>query len=194
MVNESSKKSQRIKYRKIRAKALPKAELSIKTLINKLLNMRLENGLLNGFLGIYWPLSGEVDLRYLKKLAKVPLALPASQENGELSFHPWGESPLKRDFCGIPAPLDEPALKAEEMSLLIVPALAIDTNGTRLGYGGGFYDRLRAKKAWRSIPSLVVIPKSCLSDSLLPKDSWDIPFDGWINEEEFFDPMITANS
>ena len=42
---------------------------------------------------------------------------------------------------------------------------------------------------WKSIPSLGVLPKVCVSKKPLPRDSWDIPFDGWINEEEFFDPL-----
>ena len=114
------------------------------------------------------------------------MALPASQEEGRLYYHPWKDKPLIKDFYGIPAPLNEPILKAKDMSVLLVPALAIDQTGNRLGYGGGFFDRLRSNKKWGSIPSLVVLPKICISQAPLPRDSWDIPFNGWINEEGSF--------
>ena len=63
-----------------------------------------------------------------------------------------------------------------------MPALAIDQEGYRLGYGGGYFDRLRQNKEWRSIPSFIIISQNCISESPLPRNSWDIPFNGWINE------------
>ena len=94
--------------------------------------------------------------------------------------------PLEKDIYGIPSPLSQPPLEAKEMSLLIVPALSIDSNGTRLGYGSGCFDRLRVKEKWKALEALVVIPSKCISSSLLPTDEWDIPFHGWINEQEIF--------
>jgi 5-formyltetrahydrofolate cyclo-ligase len=58
----------------------------------------------------------------------------------------------------------------------------VDPRGIRLGYGGGYFDRLRAQPAWRSVPALVVLPRACLATSPLPTDPWDVPFDGWICE------------
>ena len=77
-------------------------------------------------------------------------------------------------------------LEASEIRLLIVPGIAIDRMGTRLGYGSGCFDRLREKASWKAIEALVVIPSQCISSFLLPKDDWDIPFNGWINEKEIF--------
>jgi 5-formyltetrahydrofolate cyclo-ligase len=63
-----------------------------------------------------------------------------------------------------------------------VPALAFDPHsGIRLGYGGGWYDRLRADPAWRAVPALVVLPSACLSANL-PREPWDVPFQGWLDE------------
>ena len=121
------------------------------------------------------------------------LALPGvGKEKDGLSYYPWKEQPLKKDLCGIPCPLNEPKLHPKAIAVLLVPALAIDEKGYRLGYGGGFYDRLRMHPQWRSIPSYLVLPTSCISKSLLPKDPWDIPFDGWISERGFR-AIITQN-
>ena len=182
MSTSYSKKILRLKYTSKRNKIIPYVEeLIIKKAIQKLKSMK-ENKELKGYLGIYWPLKGEVDLRGLKLILNVPIALPASHKEGLLTYHAWANSPLQNDCHGIPAPLNERRLEAKEIDLLLVPAIAIDKNGYRLGYGGGFFDRLRSQEDWRSIPSLVVLPKDCVSSAPLPRDPWDIPFNGWINE------------
>jgi 5-formyltetrahydrofolate cyclo-ligase len=68
------------------------------------------------------------------------------------------------------------------MALLLVPALAIDQHGIRLGSGGGWYDRLRAAPAWRAVPALAVLPAACVVEAL-PSDPYDVPFDGWLDEQ-----------
>ena len=138
---------------------------------------------LKGYVGIYWPLAGEVDLRSLATTLELPLALPASKYDRSLSYHQWGDSLLLKDLQGIPAPIDQPSLQAKELKLLLVPALSIDHLGIRLGYGGGFFDRLRTNDSWRSIPAFVVLPQVCVSSVPLPRDTWDVPFNGWITEE-----------
>jgi len=65
--------------------------------------------------------------------------------------------------------------------MLLVPALAMDQRGIRLGSGGGWYDRLRADPAWRLLPALAVLPAACVAPSL-PADPWDVPFTGWLDE------------
>ncbi|MFM7549561.1 MAG: 5-formyltetrahydrofolate cyclo-ligase [Cyanobacteriota bacterium] len=130
-------------------------------------------------LGLYWPVSSEPDLRQLAAL--VLCALPLV-EDGQLTYRPWrpGEE-LGPDQCGIPAPQGSPPCRPGDLDLLLVPALALDRQGIRLGSGGGWYDRLRAAPAWRAIPALAVLPSACLRPAL-PRDSWDVPFDGWLDE------------
>jgi 5-formyltetrahydrofolate cyclo-ligase len=78
----------------------------------------------------------------------------------------------------VPAP---EVLAPEALGLLLVPALAIDQAGIRLGSGGGWYDRLRADPAWRAVPALAVLPAACVC-AQLPRDKWDVPFAGWLDE------------
>jgi len=153
------------------------------------LRRRLQLGELRDAIGLYWPLPGEVDLRPLRAdlLADFGLttALPVADGRGEMTYRHWGEAGLSEDGCGIPAPLDQPVLKAEQLSVLMVPALAVDLSGIRLGYGGGYYDRLRSNESWCAVPALVVLPGACVSIKPLPADDWDRPFQGWVCEGGF---------
>ena len=85
--------------------------------------------------GIYWPLPGEADLRPLRDGLHPPLALPVADGCGRLTYRSWGEDPLHPDGCGIPAPATGEALGPDQLALLLVPALAVDGAGIRLGYG-----------------------------------------------------------
>ena len=101
-----------------------------------------------GYLGLYWPLSSEVDLRPIRAITPNAVALPVADGSGGLLYRCWRDTPMQADGCGIPAPTDAPALRADQLSLLLVPALAIDHSGIRLGYGGGLYAPLRAHPLW----------------------------------------------
>jgi 5-formyltetrahydrofolate cyclo-ligase len=134
-------------------------------------------------LGIFWPLPGEADLRPLAQRAGLSqrLALPRV-EAGQLRYRSWQPGdPLIADDTRIPAPEQGADLAAEQLELLLVPALAMDQRGIRLGYGGGWFDRLRRDPAWRRIPALGVLPAGCVVQQL-PADPWDVPFSGWLDE------------
>lgn len=136
-----------------------------------------------GRLGLYWPLGSEADLRPLAPAWAGRLALPAVAGR-KLVYRPWAPGdPLAADACGIPAPARAPDLDPAAMALLLVPALAMDPGGLRLGSGGGWYDRLRADPRWAAVPALAVLPAACVSPEM-PRDPWDIPFDGWIDERD----------
>ena len=135
------------------------------------------------YIGIYWPLKGEVDIRFIREINHKRIALPCSSKVKGLSYHHWSNNQLELDSNKIPAPLRENAIKPNDISIIFVPAIAIDQEGYRLGYGGGYFDRLRQKDLWISIPSFVVISNNCISKKPLPREKWDLPFSGWISEK-----------
>ena len=95
----------------------------------------------------YWPMGDEADPRALAQALAVrgaALALPALVAKGApLTFREWreGDSLVAHSFGML-----EPGPEAPEIvpDVLLVPLLAFDSRGHRLGYGGGFYDRTLA--------------------------------------------------
>ena len=155
----------------------------IKSNVKSALQILLKKFHVNGkYIGIYWPLKGEVDIRFIREINNQKIALPSSSKNKDLNYHPWSNNQLELDSNKIPAPLGEQAIRPSDISILFVPAIAIDLEGYRLGYGGGYFDRLRQKDLWISIPSFVVISNNCISKKPLPREEWDLPFNGWISE------------
>ena len=137
-----------------------------------------------GYIAIYWPLKNEVDIRSLKE--NISLALPRCKGKKELSFYPWDEKPLTKDSEGILSPNNSFSLSHEQISMILVPCLSVDRNLTRLGYGGGYFDKLRIDKKWRDVPCIGVLTSNCVSTIPLTRAEWDIPLSGFITEKEIF--------
>ncbi len=93
----------------------------------------------------FWPLPGEIDLRpLLHEFAACGhfVVLPVTPKRGEaLSFRRWqpGEIMVAERF-GTQRPTGEIMVP----DFLLVPLLAFDRRGHRLGYGAGYYDRTLA--------------------------------------------------
>ncbi len=200
----AAKDSLRRHYRQLRRQSLPLAEAALLEVLATALpqaleaadakasaraNLQAKPQAAPSRLGLYWPVGTEPDWRPLlerwPEALRQRLALPVVRCEGgvgRLTYGAWHPAdPLVADGCGIPAPVAAAPLEAHELALLLVPALAIDQRGIRLGSGGGWYDRLRADPAWRQVPALAVLPAACLAPSL-PADPWDVPFTGWLDE------------
>lgn len=100
-----------------------------------------------------------------------------------LSWHQWQPAnPLKKGIYGIPEPFpDAPILPPETVDLILVPAVACDRFGYRLGYGGGFYDRMLSETSWKNIPKIGIIFDFAYV-SQLPRESWDQVLDAVCTE------------
>ena len=133
-------------------------------------------------IAVYWPLKNEIDVRGLKD--EFPLALPRCEEDRKLSFYSWDDKPLSKDLEGIPSPKSNYPLCYEQISLIFIPCLAVDQNLTRLGSGGGYYDKLREDRFWSDVPCIGLLTSNCVSKLSLTRAKWDIPLSGFITEQE----------
>jgi len=93
----------------------------------------------------YWPIGTEIDIRPLLRALHDrghPIALPVTPRRGEaLTFRGWqpGDVLVPERF-GTMRPIGGLLVP----DALLIPLLAFDASGGRLGYGGGFYDRTLA--------------------------------------------------
>ncbi len=111
----------------------------------------------------------------------------------ELHWHAWSPTdslPLETGLYGIlqPSP-DAPLIAPDAVDLILVPAVACDRQGYRLGYGAGFYDRLLSDPAWSHKPTIGIV-FDFASLPQLPTDPWDQPLKGICTE---FGCCSTAN-
>ncbi|MFZ5779720.1 MAG: 5-formyltetrahydrofolate cyclo-ligase [Pseudomonadota bacterium] len=108
----------------------------------------------------FWPFKDEIDIRPLMMelfSAGCQLALPVVQGRDEpLLFRAWRPGDVLEQ--GVFGTLQPTACReAIEPDALIVPLLACDAEGWRLGYGGGFYDRtLSALRSCRPVTAVGV--------------------------------------
>lgn len=94
--------------------------------------------------------------------------------NESLIWHLWQEKEtLKKGAYGINEPsANLPLINADEVDLILVPAVACDYQGFRLGYGAGYYDRLVSSPAWQTIPTIgIIFDFAYISE--IPTDIWD---------------------
>lgn len=80
----------------------------------------------------------------------------------------------------------EPRCEARFLSVVVVPLLAFDAQGHRLGMGGGYYDRTMAHRRWRHAwrrPVLIGAAYACQEVAHLQTMAWDVPLDAVITEQ-----------
>ena len=113
---------------------------------NKIIKILKKEKINKKIIGGYYPVNFEVDdLVLLKKFEKKQfnIALPVIKKNFQMDFYKWSFSdPLKINKYGIPEPETQNKVYPD---IILVPLVAFDKNLNRLGYGGGYYDRLIAK-------------------------------------------------
>lgn len=136
----------------------------------------------------FWPMAEEIDVvPLLSQLhaAGHPIGLPVVVGKGQpLIFRSWhpGLALVDGGFRTEVPPPGSPELVPE---ILIVPLLAFDAEGYRLGYGGGFYDRTleKLRNARGKRPLAVGVAFSAQHVARVPRDRHDQPLD-WIVTEK----------
>jgi 5-formyltetrahydrofolate cyclo-ligase len=137
---------------------------------------------------LYWPARSEIDPRPLGRrlaAAGVRLALPAVVAPGApLAFRAWRDGDaLAPDVLGLPAPPFEAA--AVRPDLVVVPLLAFDTVGGRLGQGGGYYDRTLAQLRAGGPVFILGLAYAGQEAARLPAETHDQPLDAVLTEAGF---------
>ena len=129
----------------------------------------------------YWPFADEIDPRPLMVALCArghPLCLPVAKAGEPLSFRAWapGMALEAGVFDTRVPPPQSPVLSPD---CLIVPLLACDREGTRLGYGGGYYDRTLAALAGALA---VGVGFAFQRVERLPRGAHDRPLDWLVSE------------
>ncbi len=143
-----------------------------------------------GVVAGYVPFHSEIDPRPLMRALAARcarLCLPVAPTRGSdapLSFRAWREGePLERGGFGVPEP--EPGAALVGPDLLLVPLLAFDRAGGRLGYGAGHYDRtLAILRARRPIIALG-LAYAAQEVERVPTEPHDARLDGIVTERAY---------
>lgn len=141
----------------------------------------------------YWACDGELDPAPLLEHAWAAgrqVYLPVLRDDHGLGFAPYRpDTPLHRNRFQIPEPAVSAAhwLEPAQLDVVLTPLLAFDRTGTRLGMGGGFYDRafafLRDPAYNGHRPTLLGLGYQCQQTAFLVRQPWDVPLDAVLTEQ-----------
>ena len=137
---------------------------------------------------LFHPMAQEVSTAALLAAAQATgrrVALPVTPPLGRALEFRWvlPETRLVRSRFGTLEPTEAVPAPLEELELVVVPGLAFDDGGGRLGYGGGYYDRTLA----RSGPG-VMLAFACQRVPRVPTGPFDVPVRAIATEDGWFTP------
>lgn len=146
---------------------------------------------------VYLPNDGELDLhpfitRAQRQGKQCYLPVISRLSHNRLLFAAYqpGEK-LVDNLFGIPEPLhgERRGKHPRTLDVILMPLVAFDKQGNRLGMGGGFYDRtlayLMRQRIWRR-PRLYGIAYEFQKVEALEVQNWDVPLDGVITETAIY--------
>lgn len=135
---------------------------------------------------LFYPMDGrnEVDLRPLHALLAargVTVAYPRTNPDDRSMLFCAVDDPeaMEERGLGVREPLDDAPI-VDELDLVLVPALAVDLRGHRIGYGAGYYDRALAARP-HAFAAVVAFEFQLAAE--IPSDEHDVPV-RWIITDE----------
>lgn len=156
---------------------------------NALLLPQLGHGSAEGAVAGYWPIRSEVDPRPLMTVLAsrgTALCLPVVAEP-TLRFRAYAPGdPLHDAGFGTRGPSPE-ALEVSPR-VLLVPCVAFDRDGGRLGYGAGHYDRALARLAAHGPVIAIALAFAAQEVEQVPAEAHDRPLDAIVTEREWVSP------
>ena len=112
-------------------------------------------------------------------------------QQGQMSFHRYTKNtPITVGRYGLRTlaqPQSTEQIDAAELDCVLLPLVAFDKYGTRLGMGGGFYDRTLSQLPADSYCQIIGLAHNCQQVDNLPTASWDIPLQQLITPAKYFD-------
>lgn len=180
------KKSARAEAAEIRKQAAADCPDVGELLCDQIIRNAVQLGLsLPYHVSAFLPIGSEIDtlpiMRALTNLGHITALPVVVGKNQPLIFRKWfvGEKLVPGAFgTSEPLPL-EPEIRPQ---VLLVPLLAFDTDGYRLGYGGGFYDRTIEKLERHSPVTTIGVAFSAQRVDTVPRGAHDKPLQ-WIATE-----------
>ncbi len=135
-----------------------------------------------GPISFYWPIRSEIDPRPVIKehAGRVQLCLPVTHGYAPLTFRVWqpGVEMVKEGF-GVLIPSNETECLPRT---LVIPLLAFDKAGQRLGYGAGHYDRTLDKLRALHPVKAIGFAYSAQECETVPTEATDQPLDMIVTE------------
>ena len=126
-----------------------------------------------GTVVLYLPLPDEVDVTSVIGIADRPCTVTRTPSRGPLTLHP-ADAPRERHRYGFEQPVaDAPRADPGTVGVVLVPGLAFDLGGGRLGRGGGYYDRFLPTLPPAAV--LVGVVPEALVVPALPTEPHDVP-------------------
>jgi 5-formyltetrahydrofolate cyclo-ligase len=117
----------------------------------------------------------------------VRVAYPRVCRPGELTLHWARADELTPGHHGILEPCaDADQAAIEDFDLVLVPGTAFDTSGRRLGMGGGFYDRLLARRRPGTVAIGLAFDEQVLGE--VPAEEHDVPLDAVVTQTRTLRP------
>lgn len=178
----------RLAYRQERRRIDPAHRTQWDTLICEAL-LRLPGMIAGASIAAYWPFDGEPDLRpALETLhdrgIHVYLPLIPHTAGAGLEMHPWQPGhEMASGALGLSQPDPGEAIPVDALDIVLLPLVAWDALGHRLGMGAGYYDRFLAPVSKFDRPLRAGVAYSVQRAEQLPADPWDVPLHGLLSEQ-----------